>query len=216
MWQRDFEWRVHMNENRNEQAEQAWDVQKSTKMEALLGKEHDMVMHSMIPYEVGGALDLYYYPNGIEGTGIATKELTVLPTDGASNDAFDVYELVMFTRHPLSMEDAKDVDTEFGRAHRNIALILNPIARYSADAKLNPNETCEFPAEMPDVGGKCLIFDAYRNTSPAKSPFGLMVIIEVFRSEMEYAQQHGGAILLARLRKKGHYPYSDLDRSPVA
>jgi len=45
-------------------------------MEAILGKEHDMVMHAMIPYAIGGGLDLYYFPNKIEGVAIATKELS--------------------------------------------------------------------------------------------------------------------------------------------
>jgi hypothetical protein len=44
---------------------------------------------------------------------------------------------------------------------------------------------------------------------------GLLAIIEVFRSDMEYAQENGGAKLIKRLKSKGHYPYSDLDRDPV-
>jgi hypothetical protein len=35
-----------------------------------------MVMHAIIPYAIGGGLDLYYYPNGLPGTAIATKELS--------------------------------------------------------------------------------------------------------------------------------------------
>jgi hypothetical protein len=56
-----------------QEAWQAWYDRKSTLMEEMLGKEHDMVMHSMIPYAIGGNLDLYYYPNGVTGTGVATK-----------------------------------------------------------------------------------------------------------------------------------------------
>jgi len=41
-------------------------------------------------------------------------------------------------------------------------------------------------------------------------------IIEVFRSEMDFARENGGASLLQRLDDAGHYPYSDLDREPVA
>ena len=45
---------------------------------------------------------------------------------------------------------------------------------------------------------------------------GLLAIIEIFRSEMEFAREHGGEELLSQLKEHGHYPYSDLDRDPVA
>lgn len=194
-----------------------WYEHKSRLMEASLGEQHNMVMHAIIPYSIGGGLDLYYYPNGIPGTAIATKELSELPNQGSSNDPYGCYELVMFTKHRLDLGAAKDESTAFGRAHRNINAILNLIAPYSAQATLNPNETCEFPAEMERVGGKCLIFDGYAcHTDDLVENFGLLAIVEIFRSEMDYARNHGGPRLLKRLKDKGHYPYSDLDREPVA
>lgn len=68
---------------------------------------------------------------------------------------------------------------------------------------------------MKTVGGKCLIFDAYgvENESP---DFGLLAIIEIHRSEMNYAREHGGEKLLNKLKQAGYYPYSDLDRPAVA
>jgi hypothetical protein len=123
----------------------------------------------------------------------------------------------MFTRHPLNLDQAKDRETPFGQAHSNIQGILNHIAPYSASATLNPNETCEFPAEMESVGGKSLIFDGYGSrTDKTVRRFGILAVIEVFRSEMDFARSHGGSELIARLRASGHYPYSDLDREPVA
>lgn len=200
-----------------DEAAQRWYDHKSRLMEQSLGQEHDMVMHALIPYGMGGGLDLYYYPNGVPGTAIATKELSELPNEGSSNDEYESYELVMFTKQKLDLDAAADEATPFGRAHGNINAVLNLIARYSEQATLNPNETCEFPAEMEQVGGKCLIFDGYAcHTDDMADRFGLLALIEVFRSEMEYAREHGGAELLQRLKDAGHYPYSDLDREPVA
>ena len=194
-----------------------WFDRKSALMEGMLGKEHDMVLHAVVPYAIGGALDLYYYPNGIPGTAIATKELSELPGEGSSNDVFECYELVMFTRHALDLDAAYDESTPFGRAHAAINAILNYIAPYSAEATLNPNETCEFPEDMARVGGRCLILDGYPSYSEdERAEFGLMLLIEVFRSEMEFARRHGGGTLLKRLKDHGYYPYSDLDRTPVA
>jgi hypothetical protein len=200
----------------NEELATRWYERKSALMAASLGKEHDMVMHAIIPFAVGGGLDLYYYPNGLAGTAIATKELSEQPNAGSSNDAFRSYELVMFTRQKLDLDAAKNEGTAFGRQHAKINAILNLIARYSAQATLNPNETCEFPAEMAHVGGKCLIFDGYAcHSDDMVENFGLLAVIEVFRSEMDYARAHSGSELIARLKSKGHYPYSDLDREPV-
>lgn len=147
--------------DKEEEIADAWYEEKSRIMESLLGKEHDMVMHAIIPYAVGGGLDLYYYPHGLPGTGIATKELSELPGEGSKNRTFECYELAMFTHLPLSMDDALDEATPFGKAHSNINAVLNVIGPYSAEASLNPRETCEFPEDMEGVGGKCLIFDGY-------------------------------------------------------
>jgi hypothetical protein len=196
---------------------EAWHDEKSKVMEKVLGREHDMVMHAIIPYAIGGGLDLYYFPHSIPGTAIATKELSELPDQGSSNRVFSCYELAMFTRHPLNLDQAKDDSTAFGKAHSNINSILNCVAPYSATAALNPNETCEFPADMKHVGGKCLIFDAYGPPSAGLARgFGVLAAIEVHRSEMDFARSAGGSELIQRLKSAGHYPYSDLDREPIA
>ena len=168
-----------MNEGDWELA-QKWFDHKSMLMEKSLGKEHNIVMHALIPYEIGGALDLYYYPNGIPGTAIATKELSELPNEGSSNNIYQSYELVMFTRRQLELDSALDDTTPFGSIHTSFNSLLNRIAPYSAEAKLNPNATCEFPTDMERVGGKCLIFDGYAcyNDEFAKN-FGLLVSIEI-------------------------------------
>jgi hypothetical protein len=196
----------------------AWYDRKSSMIEASLGKQHNVVMHAIIAYEVGGALDLYYYPDALPRTAIATKELSQLPDEGPSNSVYDCYELVMFTKHRLNLDQALDETTDFGKAHASIDAILNRVARYSADATLNPHATFEFSDDMERVGGKCLIFDGYASHTDGETgkTFGLLALIEVFRSEMEYARRKGAAKLIKRLKAKGHYPYSDLDRKPVA
>jgi hypothetical protein len=200
----------------DEEVARRWHERKSILMEASLGKEHDIVMHAIIPYCVGGALDLYYYPKGLPGTAIATKELSELPNAGSSNNVFSCYELVMFTKQKLDLGAANDESTAFGREHSKINAILNPIARYSAEAKLNPHETCEFPANMARVGGKCLIFDGYAcHSDDMVENFGLLAVIEIFRSEMDYARARGSRRLIDQLKSNGYYPYSDLDREAV-
>src|SRR5688500_18077486 len=61
-----------------------WYEEKTKLMEKILGREHDQVMHAVVPYAIGGFLDLYYYfPRSIPGTAVATKELSELPNRGS-------------------------------------------------------------------------------------------------------------------------------------
>lgn len=204
-----------MDDDHSEKLAQEWYDEKTAMMVDVLGAEHDVVMHAIIPYAIGGGLDLYYFPNGAAGTAIATKELSEIPGEGSSNDIFDCYELVMFTRHSIDLDDAHNESTPFGRAHISINAILGCIARYSAEASLNPNETCEFPEDFETIGGRCLIFDSY-GFEGDHAEFGLLAIIEIRRSEMDFARKYGGEQLLNKLKGAGHYPYSDMDRPAVA
>src|SRR5258708_23678038 len=95
--------------------------------------------------------------------------------------------------------------------------ILNCIALYSAEAELNSGEACEFPEDLESIGGGCLIFDGQApEPDEEQAEFGLLIVIEIFRSELEFARENSGDELLERLEAAGHYPYSDLDREPVA
>lgn len=201
----------------SEEMLEQWYERKTAMMEASLGAEHDMVMHAIIPFAVGGGLDLYYYPHGLPGCGIATKEVCPSPAEAPSNDELDAFEFVMFTRHAIDLDAAGDPATPFGAIHKRINAILNAMASYAQQATLNGNDTCEFPPDFEGLAGACLILDGYdSHEDDDAGTFGLMAVIEIFRSEMDFARKVGGAVLIDRLKANGHYPYSDLDREPVA
>jgi hypothetical protein len=96
--------------------------------------------------------------------------------------------------------------------------ILTITGFYSHEAVLNPGETCEIPGKEGEPN-KCLILDEYKPDGKVfeidSEKHCLLLCIEVFRSEMEYAMNHGSATVLKKLKEKGYYPYSDLDRAPV-
>lgn len=193
-----------------------WRQHKSQMMESILGKEHPRPSKARIPFSIGGCVDLHYYPAGIPGTGIATKELSEIAGAGPSNRQLSCYELVMFTRQPLDLGRAQDPETPFGQVHERIRQILIPLARYSSMAELNAHEVLTLPADLKGVGGACLVFDEYaRRSDDLVSDFGLLVVIEVFREEMSFALENGVENLLGLLKDAGHYPYTDLDRKPV-
>jgi len=191
---------------------------KDRYIETVMGKEHDMVGHAIIPYCIGGAFDEYYYPNYCDGTVIVTKELVNYRFNSPTNDIYNAYELVIVTRnkvHCLSGE------VELEHDDGPFIEILNMIGRYSTMAKLNPFETIEFPDDFEDekLRKRCLIVDAISeplcNAETRNNKFGLLLVMEIHRDEMEFAMQQKGKELIEMLKQKGVYPFTGINRPSV-
>lgn len=193
---------------------------KQAALERVLGPMHDMVGHAIIPFGIGGTIDMYYFPNGIDGTGFATMELIEPDGSGPKPNKIGTYELVSFTKHNIAQNSGvlKAEGSPYNQIERRMCGIMTTVAYYSYEAVLNPSETAEVPFEenKPNV---CLIFDEYKPSGKEFEIDGqrhcLLLCMEIFKSEMEYAMKHGSAGLLKALKEKGYYPYSDLDRKPV-
>lgn len=207
---------------------------KQAALEEILGPMHDLVGHATIPFQIGGAVDMYYFPSGIPGTGFATMELLEPDGSGPKPNRIGTYELVAFTKLKAEKkaydviprtdkqsdehDEVEKAQTPFDKIERRMCGILTTTGFYSYQAVLNPGETCAIPGKEGEPN-KCLIFDEY---APGGKPFEingkkhcLLLCLEVFRSEMQYAMNHGSAAVLTKLKEAGHYPYSDLDREPV-
>lgn len=192
---------------------------KQTALERILGPMHEQVRHSIIPFAAGGAVDLYYFPDHIPGTGFATMELLEPDGRGPRPNRIGTYELVAFTRHSMpAVADLSNEHHPFDAVQRRVCSTLTLVGFYARDAVLNPGDTCEVAAKEGDPN-RCLILDSYDPKGVGFTIDGrthcLLLCMEVFRNEMEYAREEGGAALLDKLKAAGHYPYSDLDRSPV-
>jgi hypothetical protein len=192
---------------------------KEKALARVLGPMHNMVGHAIIPFQLGGTVDMYYFPNAIPGTGFATMELIEPDGSGPKPNRIGTYELVAFTKLKMPAQDAtRDKQNPFNLIERRMCGIFTLVGRYAYDAVLNPGETCELPGSEGEPI-KCLILDEFRKDSAPFEINGkkhcLLLCIEVFRSEMEHAMKHGSVPVLRRLKEKGYYPYSDLDRQPV-
>lgn len=199
-----------------EQEYQLDDEQKTQGLEQVLGKMQDIVGHAIIPFAVGGAVDMYYFPNHIKGTGFATMELLDPEGKGPLPNRIGTYELVAFTKHDYVMSEGEQ--TPFNLIERKICGIFTAIGFFSRQAVLNPNETCE----IPNGEGKentCLVFDHYQPDNKefrvGNRKHHLLLCLQIFRSEMEFSRANGSEALFQKLKEAGHYPYSDLDRQPV-
>ena len=189
---------------------------KMAGLESILGKSYDLVGHAIIPFDIGGAVDMYYFPNGIPGTGFATMELLQPDGSGPIPNKLGTYELVAFTKLDYVQDTVKT--NPFNLIERRFCGIFTGIGNYSFEAKLEPMETCELP-RGEDEPNLCLIFDEYKSDNKqfkiGNRIHGLLLIMEVHRNEMEFAMKNGTGKLIEKLKEKGHYPYSDLDRESV-
>lgn len=189
---------------------------KSAGLERVLGKMHTMVGHAIIPFSIGGAVDMYYFCEGIKGTGFATMELLNPDGIGPVPGKIGTYELVTFTKEPYN--DNTENPTAFNKIERRMCGLMTTIGAYSFQAKLQPMETVEVPAGK-DEPNRCVILDEYKPNGTAFTigdrTHGLLLVIEVFREEMEFARAMGSATILNKLKENGHYPYSDLNRDSV-
>ncbi len=185
-------------------------------LENALGKSHELVGHAIIPFSIGGAVDMYYFPNHINGTGFATMELLEPDGNGPKANKLGTYELVAFTKENYNNDE--NVETAFNLIERRICGTFTTIGNYCTQAILNPKETCEVPSD--EEANKCLVFDNYQPNGSAftigERKHHLLLCLEVFRSEMEFARKNGSEELFYLLKEKGFYPYSDLDREAVA
>jgi len=188
---------------------------KQKGLEAVLGKMHDMVGHAIVPFDIGGTLDIYYFLQGIPGTGFATMELIKPDGTGPIPNRLGTYELVSFSKLPY---DSSENESPFNKIQGRLNGIMTSIAYYSLQAKLEPKETAEVPGDEGEPNF-CLLFDNYNPNGQefriGENSHGLLLIIEIFKDEMDFARNNGTDKLIEKLKSSGHYPYSDLDRESV-
>lgn len=207
---------VKAKEFSQEEAERDYEL-KQAGLETVLGKMHNLVGHAIIPFSIGGAVDMYYFPNHIQGTGFATMELLDPDGNGPLKNRLGTYELVAFTKHSLRSAEESE-KSAFNATEKKVCGYLTAIGMYSSQAVLNPNETVEIPNGEGEEN-TCLVFDKYEPNgvqfSIGNREHHLLLCLQVFRSEMEYARQNSSAELLKLLKENNIYPYGDLDRDPI-
>jgi len=192
------------------------DELKKAGLEAVLGTMNDVVLHAIFPYAVGGALDVYAFPNHIAGTGLVSMELLRPDGSGPAPNTEGTYELIMFTKHKPDFTELWE--SPFRKMVFRCCMIMTNTALYSAESGdyavvFNSNETCTFPI-FEDENVFCF-FHKYADFWVGERKHHLLLIMEVLEREQDFARQEGTEKLLSLLKEQGYYPYSDLDRPPV-
>jgi hypothetical protein len=199
---------------------------KKAALERILGPMDEVVGHAIIPFAVGGGVDVYYFSQAMPGTVFVTMELIEPDGTGPRPNRLGTYELVASTRLPAAPpeariarrgDDAHEQDP-FDLQERRAWGVLTALGRYSFEAVLEPGDTAEAPGGEGEPNRWVLLDEFETGGVPFEVEgrrHGLLLCMEVHPCEVEYAREHGSGELLEKLKQAGAYPYSDLDRPPV-
>jgi len=213
---------------------EAFDEEKQKALEAALGPMEEYVVHSLIPMLLGGGVDLYPFRRHMPGTVYVTQELFAFDEESRPKKSKQGwYELAAAFREeaepagkvPKSLEEADAAMGEDGEltggarpadSAQETKALLTPLAHYAGMASLSPGETAEIPGDEGEPN-TCVVFDRLECAPMAAggTPFFLLLVIRIHPEELALARREGSGVLLERLKERGYYPYSDLDRAAV-
>jgi hypothetical protein len=194
---------------------------KQRALEAVLGPMHKVRGRAIIGYEVGGPVDMHYFPHVLRGTAFVTQDLIKPEHPGLELSQLGAHELIGATRHTVPRAATRVNERRaFDAIELRLRVIFTTVGRYAERVVVGPLDTSEVPSDEGGLGaGACLVFDEFtiarRDFEISGRRFGLLLCIEVHRSEMEFAQAEGTTALLSALKCTKCYPYSDLDRPPI-
>jgi len=214
-------------------ADEAFAEAKQAALERALGPMDEMVLHSLVPFFMGGDLDLYMFSRCMPGTVVATQELIGRgKKERPRAGRIGAYELVACMKPGVVLETEASEDGGAGDGvgfvtggeRDGIGLVrrmLNPLAQYAFMARLNPGETAEIPMGEGEPNLPVL-FDEFRPEDRGLAPFevggerfGLLLCVPLHGSELAFARQEGTGKLKERLEAAGVWPYADLSRAAV-
>jgi hypothetical protein len=171
------------------------------KIEQILGKPENIVLHSPVPcqlgYDAGGRSDVYLYKNHIDGIIYVTGDL--IGQKQKNSDAGN-FEFMI----------AHKTDNEWGPN------LISNLSYYTLDSSINSGETMNIGKyALPENTVKAIIFDKYATFRIGVKKYGLMLIIGITEDELEWAKRNGGAKLIEKLKEKNIYPLTDLKRRSI-
>jgi hypothetical protein len=162
-----------------------------------------MVYHATIPFELGGFADVLEFRQFLRGSVYVTADLTG-PESGQIPSSLGQYELMVCTREPADWA----------------ANLISRLAKYTAEAVLEPSQTMDIATAMP--AGSTIAALLFVEPDLPKKEFyvqgeraGLLLCLGITGDELQACFASQVDTVLASLRARGVFPYTDLRRSSV-
>jgi Suppressor of fused protein (SUFU) len=189
------------NENTDGDWQKTWDA----RMDGLsrhFGKPADSVYHAVVPFSLGGQADVVAFPGYRGGIGYVTSELTGEEVGQIAGE-FESYELMVCTRS----EEMKAPE------------IIARLARYTCDAKLMAGETMDIGGFFGDRSIRAFLF-CHPDDAPVcfqlnQRSCGVLLCLGITKVELDLKMKKGSDVLLALLKEKGVFPFTEPNRSSV-
>jgi len=170
-----------------------------TRAEAIceaLGAGYSNVLHCPHPFTLGGNAEVLQFEDHIPGIVYVTVDLT-----GKPDDTYADYELVICHRDK----------TTWG------ADIISRLAPYALKAYIAHGETMDIDDAAPAESEiKAFIFVTYRTFRMYEATYDLRLCVGITKSELQYKFDHGPELLIDKLKERGVYPYTDLERLSIS
>ena len=191
-----------VNENENEKShddfEVWWDARLAA-MESVLGPSEDMVAHSPIPLFMGGAADVVFFKQHVDGVVSVTCEL-IGAEDQPPNEQ-GAYDLAICTS-----ED----DSEWA------ANLIAQLAAYTLETPLNPGDTMDIAPALPDGSTiAAFLYCDFGRLKVCEQDAGLLLCLGITADELAACQENGSEQVLEALKLAGVYPFTMLSRDSV-
>jgi hypothetical protein len=178
-----------------------WDARVAA-MEGILGKSADTVGHGVIPFqfgaEMGGAADIVYFRNHLDGVVAATSEL--IGCDDQIPNEQGNYELMICARK----DDLWGPD------------IICQLAHYTLESALNPGETMDIGPAVPQGSTiAAFLFCDYGRFHVRDRPAGLLLCLGITDEELSACRAGNRSQVESALKEADVYPFTDLFRKSV-
>jgi Suppressor of fused protein (SUFU) len=181
---------------------QAWWVARVSAMERLFGPPADTVGHAVVPLDfgpdAGGAADVIYFKQHIQGTLAVTCEL--IGRDDQVASKLGNYELAICSRTS---------DPWGGN-------VISRLANYTLHTSLNPGETMDIASAVPDGANiTAFLFLEYGRLKVRGRKAGILLCLGITVEELALCRTGKAKAVEKALMNHGVYPFTDLWRSSV-
>lgn len=171
-------------------------------MECVFGKSADVVLHAVVPFEfgfdLGGRADIVQFKDHIDGVIYVTCDL--LGNSKQVQNNLGTYELAVCHRF----------DENWGHE------VIAALAYYTLDARVEPGHTMDIASSTPEESLiTALLFDELARFDFRAQPAGVLLCIGITADELLACREGQRDRVLAALKSKGVYPFTDMGRRSV-
>lgn len=169
--------------------------ERFTALERAFGAADEGVLTAMPPFYWGGGADVLTFRGYVDGVAYVTAALigdeTALPNE------LGQYELMICLRQEAEWAPR----------------LISQLARYTTEAVLAPRDTMDIGASLPPPSKlSSFLFTPTARLTVDGRPAAVMLCLGITADEVELCREKGADELIARLKRAGVYPFTDLTR----